>query len=53
MGNLIPVLVEQCDVEDLLQFLIVVIPDIRIGPLWLEKGVTLFPYPDGMGFDTR
>lgn len=50
--NLKAVFVEQGDVEDLLQLIIVVIPDVSVCPLWSQECIALFPNSDGMGLDT-
>jgi hypothetical protein len=51
MGDLIAIFVEQGDIQQVLEFLVVVIPDIGLGPGRFQKAVSLFPNPDRMGLD--
>jgi hypothetical protein len=53
MGDLIAVFIQQGYVEDGLEFVVIVIPDIGIGPLRLEETITLLPDADRVGFNPR
>jgi hypothetical protein len=53
MGDFEPIFIEKRYVQDFLELVVVVVPDVGIGTLWPEKIITLFPNADGMGFDTR
>jgi hypothetical protein len=53
MGDFESVFVEQGNIEDFLQFLIIIITDIGIRALRLQKIITLFPNADRVGFDAR
>jgi hypothetical protein len=51
MGYLIPILVQQRDIQQGFQLLAAIIPDIGLGPTWPEKIIPLLPYTYRMGFD--
>lgn len=51
MGDFEPVFIKQRNIEDGLQLLIRIIPDIGTGALGPEKGIPLFPDADCVGLD--
>jgi hypothetical protein len=53
MGYFIPIFIEKGDIQDDLQLLVAIIPDIGIGTIRLQEIISLLPYPDGMSLDTR
>lgn len=53
MRNLVPVFIQQGNVEDFLEFIIAVIADIRLRSLRFDKRIALLPNTNGMGLDAR
>jgi hypothetical protein len=53
VGNFVPVFIEQGNIQDYFQLFIGVIADVGRSTLRTQKGVALFPYTNGMGFNTR
>jgi len=53
MGDFKPIFIQQGDIEYFFEFFVVVITNIRIRSLRMEKVVTLFPYTDRVGLYTR
>jgi len=51
MGYLIAILVQERDIENGLELLAAIIPDIGLGATRLEKIIPLLPYTYGMGLD--
>ena len=53
LGNLVTVVVEQCDVQQFLQTLQTVGANVGVCSFWAEQVVSLFPNPNGMRLDSR
>jgi hypothetical protein len=51
MGDLVPILIQQGNVQDLFKFAVIIIADIGISPPRLKEGIPLFPNPNCMGFN--
>jgi hypothetical protein len=51
MGDLIPIFVQQGNIENSLQLLVAVVTDICPGTTGFQKIIPLFPYSYGMGLD--
>jgi hypothetical protein len=51
MGDLVTILIEKGNIEDGLEFIIAVVPDIRGGTLWFQEMIPLLPDTDGVCLD--
>ena len=51
LGNFIPIVVQEGNVEEFLQALQAVGPDICFGSFRVQQPVSFFPDPDGMCFN--